>query len=406
MATELLTPLFVSKTKKPGNYPDGGGLYLQVSPSGTKSWTFRYKLGGKSREMGMGKVSTFSLDEVRERARKCRKLVFDGIDPIQARDAERSANRLAASHSKTFRECAAAVIEKKTHELTNAKAIAQWESTLQTYAYPAIGDRSVGSITKHDIVSILEPIWRTKHVTASRLRGRIEAVMTYAKAHDYCSGDNPADWKTLEPILGKPKREAEHHEALRYEEVGAFMVELRNQDGFVARALEFAILTAARADEVRGAMRNEIDFEAKVWKVPAGRMKGRVEHTVPLSDDAIALLKALPQIAGNDHLFPGARATVISTGAMWALLRSMGHADLTVHGFRSTFRDWAGETTAYPREVIEHAMAHKLKDKAEAAYARGTLLEKRRLLMADWATYCSKVRTPGDVVPIGSARVA
>lgn len=386
-----LTAKQIENLSEPGYYNDGEvtGLYLQISKAGTKSWVLRYRFGGKTREMGLGGLADKTLAKARDAAREARTMVADGKDPIEARKAAKR----EAEAQKTFKQCAAFVIEQKSHELTNPKSVEAWTATLDAYVYPHFGERLIGEITKYDVQNALKPIWHSKHESAKRILGRIKAVFDYAKAHDYCSGDNPADWHGAHKhLLGRVDTGDNHHEAMDYRKVGEFMVELRDRAGIIARALEFVILTATRSGEVRGATRDEIDFTAKVWVIPAERMKARKEHRVPLSNQAIALLKSMPKIEGTDLLFPAPYGGELRAASMVEELARMGRKGITAHGFRSTFRDWAGETTAYPREVIEHALAHLLKDKAEAAYARGDLLTKRARLMAEWATYCDQVQ--------------
>ena len=329
------------------------------------------------------------------------------MDPIEQRQAARSVMVAARESALTFETCAKAYIKGKSHEWKNDKHADQWTNTLTTYAYPVIGGAMlVRDVEMSHVLKILEPIWTTKTETASRLRGRIESVLDYATARGYRKGDNPARWRGhLDKILGTPSKVAtvEHHAALPCGEIGAFMVDLRAQPGMGARALEFAILTAARSGEVRGATWSEIDTDAATWTIPAVRMKAGKEQRVPLSDAAVALLEQLPRVKGSEIVFPNNKGGPLSDMTLTAVLRRM-ERKITAHGFRSTFRDWAGETTAYPREVIEHALAHQLKDKAEAAYARGTLFDKRRRLMADWAKYCNTVATGATVTPINSAR--
>ncbi len=275
----------------------------------------------------------------------------------------------------------------KEKELKNIKHIAQWRSSLEQYAFPIIGHLSVNQLNKTHILEVLQPIWLEKNETASRLRGRIETILDYAKAKEFREGDNPAGWKgMLKPLLPEPSKiqKRKHHAALPYAEIADFMKELSKRPGLSARALEFSILTVARSGEVRGATWDEIDFENKIWIVPAERMKARKEHRVPLSTGAIKILQELPRVAGGNLVFPGQQGKQMSDMTLTAVLKRMDRKDLTQHGYRSTFRDWAGETTSYPREVIEHALAHKLKDQAEAAYQRGDLLQKRRLLMEEW----------------------
>lgn len=390
-----------------GYYADGGGLYLQISKFETRSWVFRYSLAGKAREMGLGPYPDVSLKDAREKAAEGRKLLRDGIDPIERRQAARSTMIAARASALTFEQCAAAYIAAKEHEWKNTKHAQQWRNTLATYANPVIGSMLVSDVEQAHILKILEPIWTTKTETAARLRGRLENVLDWARVRGYRKGDNPAKWAGhLDTLLATPRKVAkvEHHAALPYAEAGAFMADLRKQAGMGARALEFAILTAARSGEVRGATWAEIDLDAAVWTIPGERMKAGKEHRIPLSPAAVDLLRALPRSEGG-LVFPGMKERrPLSDMSLTAVLRRMKRGDLTAHGFRSTFRDWAGETTAYPREVIEHALAHQLKDKAEAAYARGSLFDKRRLLMAAWAKYCATVTTAATVLPINGAK--
>lgn len=397
-----LSALAVSKLKADGDYYVGGadGLYLRIVKQ-SRVWCLRLAMGTRINKagktvprrlnMGLGAYQELSLAEARDKAREIRKQIKSGIDPLEAKHARKAAQEAQARKQKTFSECAEAVIEIKSNELKNKKHVAQWRSTLETYAYPIIADKAVSAITKIDLLTILEPIWLTKNETASRLRGRIEAIIDYAKAKEFFEGDNPAAWKgSLKPLLPLPSKvqDKNHHAALAYEEISSFMSELRKKKGISARALEFSILTVSRSGEVRGAEWNEIDLKAKTWTIPAERMKANKEHRVPLSDAAIDLLKALPRIKDNNHVFPAPRAKILSDMSLLAVLKRMGHAGLTQHGFRSTFREWAGEATSHQREVIEHALAHQLADKAEAAYQRGTLWPKRVDLMNDWSTYC------------------
>lgn len=417
-AINRLSATFVSKCAKPGYYGDGNGLWLQVSGNLTKSWSFRFKRGGKLREMGLGALHTVTLAEAREKATEARKTLLAGIDPIEARRAQQAAMRAANAKTMTFTECAAAFIEANRAGWKNDKHAGQWESTLTTYCVPIFGDINVAAVDTGLVLKVLEPIWTTKAETASRLRGRIESVLDWATVRGYRSGDNPARWKGhLDKLLPKRSKVAtvQHHPALAYSRIGAFMAALRGQQGMGARALEFAILTACRSGEVRGATWSEIDLEARRWIIPAGRMKAGKEHVVPLSDAALDLLRRLPRIEGTDAVFPNTKGAALSDMTLTAVIRRMNGDEaptwtdaageaITAHGFRSTFRDWAGETTAYPREVIEHALAHQLRDRAEAAYARGSLLDKRARLMADWATCCAKAQgDAGNVTPIRGA---
>ncbi|MBB1525588.1 integrase arm-type DNA-binding domain-containing protein [Pectobacterium carotovorum subsp. carotovorum] len=400
-----LSGLTVSRLKTEGMYAVGGvdGLYLRVRGQ-SRSWILCVAMGVRVNalgrivprrlNMGLGPYPEVSLAEARDKARERRKQIRDGINPLEEKHAARVQQEKLAYKKRTFAECAEDVIDIKSKELKNKKHIAQWRSTLETYAYPFIGQKAVSEITKTDILAILEPIWLTKNETASRVRSRIENVLDYAKAKEYFDGDNPAAWKgMLKPLLPMPSKvqTKKHHAALPYNEIGIFMEQLRNRVGVSARALEFSILTVARSGEIRGAEWDEIDFEGKMWIIPAERMKARKEHRVPLSDAAVALLKALPRFANNNLVFPAPRGGQLSDMSLLAVLKRLGRDGLTQHGFRSTFRDWAGETTSHPREVIEHALAHQLADKAEAAYQRGTLWPKRVALMDDWTHYCGVI---------------
>jgi integrase len=382
-------------------YPDGGGLYLQVTATTAKSWIFRYQVRGRSREMGLGSLSAVSLADARLKATDCRRQLSDGIDPIEIRNAARQAALVEASKGVTFRECVASYI--KLHEVgwQNAKHAQQWRNTLAAYADPVIGALPVAGVDTGLILKVLEPIWVTKPETASRVRARIEAILDWAKVRGYRTGDNPAKWRGhLDHTLPKQSRvrRVQHHAALPYEAVPEFMVELRKQSGVAARALEFLILTAARTGEVILAGPGELDAAAKIWTIPADRMKARREHRVPLSVRALAALRAVPVSENSAFLFTSGNNRPLSNMAMLALLKRMGREDLTVHGFRSTFRDWAAERTNYPREVAEMALAHTIDNKVEAAYRRGDLFEKRRQLMDAWASYCTTERVSGEVV--------
>lgn len=392
----------VNNLTERGYYADGGGLYFRVSEFDTRSWAFRFTRAGKAREMGLGAYPDVPLKEARERAAEARKLLRDDVDPIERRQAARSTAMAARASALTFEQCAAAYIAAHESAWKNAKHGDQWRNTLATYAYPVVGSMLIREVEQAHVLRILEPIWTTKTETAKRLRGRLESVLDWARARGYRKGDNPAKWRGhLDTLLAAPGKVApvEHHAALPYGEVGAFMADLRQQAGMGARALEFVVLTAARSGEARGATWDEIDMDAAIWTIPAERMKAGKEHRSPLSPEAVALLEALPRIDGSATVFPNTKGAALSDMTLTAVLRRMGRP-VTAHGFRSSFRDWAGETTAYPREVIEHALAHQLKDKAEAAYARGTLFDKRRRLMADWAKYCGTAATTASVTPI------
>ena len=404
-----LTALAVSRAKSRGYYADGGGLYLQVSASGAKSWVFRFKKDGRLREMGLGPTHTITLAEARDRATDCRKQRTLGIDPIDGRHGDRANAKLDAARAMTFRQCAEAYIEAHKPGWSNAKHAAQWPATLATYAYPVFGDLPVQAIDVSLVTKALEPIWNTKTETATRLRGRIEAVLDWATVRGYRQGDNPARWRGhLDKVLPPRAKvqKVQHHTALPYAEIGDFVVALRAQDSTSALALEFLILTAARTGEVIGATWTEIDFAEAVWIVPADRMKAKKEHRVPLPKPALAILQRLYAHCTGDYVFPGAKPKKpLSNMSMLKLLERMDRADLTVHGFRSSFRDWAAERTNFPREVAEHALAHSLPDKVEAAYRRGDLFDKRRKLMKAWANYCGTIETQGVVVSIAGKKL-
>lgn len=407
--TNKLTDRTVRSLKEPGRYGDGLGLWLQIGQEGGKSWLFRYMLDGKARMMGLGRYPDFPLEAARERAMECRRLLKDGKDPLEERNARHALERLARAKTLTFDECTEAYIEANRAGWKNAKHVSQWENTLKTYASPIIGKLHMADIDTDLVLKVLESIWTTKPETASRLRGRIEAVLGWATVRKYRSGDNPAAWRNhLDKVLPAKSAVApvKNHPALSYTEVGAFVTALRSQTGIASRALEFTILAAARTNETIGATWQEFDLKAGIWTIPAERMKAKKEHRIPLSDRAMELIKEMLPLKSSDTgpVFPSPKGKPLSNMALLAVLKRMERTDLTVHGFRSTFRDWAGETTAYPREVIEHALAHQLKDKAEAAYARGTLFEKRRRLMADWAKRCGRANTKVSVIPIRKPR--
>ncbi len=380
---------------KPGRYrdPETRGLYLQVGPTGTRSWLFRFELNKQpERSMGLGAYPDFSLKEARERARAARQLLTDGIDPIEARATARDAKRAEAIHNVTFRQAAKAYIAAHADGWRNGKHRQQWQNTLASYAFPALGERLVSGIDAAAINDAIAPIWQRIPDSAARTKGRIERVIQWIK-----------DGKPLpKPAAAKRVR---HHPAVPYRDIPAFVAELRARDGIAPLALQFLILTAARTSEVIGATWNEIDFEDAVWTVPGARMKAGKLHTVPLTAAAIELLRAVPHEQGNPHIFIGGRSgKPLSNMAMLALMRRT-HPDYVPHGLRSSFRDWAGDMTNFPREVAEAALAHTLKDKTEAAYRRGSALDKRRKLMDAWARYCMSPAPTGEVVvPLRAAR--
>jgi len=401
-----LTALKIGRPLKPGRYPDGGGLYLQVSPTGTKSWFYRFSLHGSRREMGLGSLSAVSLAHARAKASECRRLRQGDVDPIYERNARRQQAALDAAKTTTFKQAAASYIASHKAGWRNAKHASQWENTLATYAEPVLGRLSIQEIDTALVLKVLQPIWKTKPETASRVRGRIEAILDWAKVQGLRQGENPARWRGhldhLLPAKAKVRR-VKHHAALPYAELPDFIAALRDQEGVGAQALEFTILTAARTGETIGALRDEVDTSAKVWTVPADRMKAGREHRVPLTPRALAIARDNADVQNSDYLFPGGKAgKPLSNMAMTEVLRRMGRGGITVHGFRSTFRDWAAERTNFPNEVVEMALAHAVGDKVEAAYRRGDLFEKRRRLMADWAAYCETPATRGrdKVIPM------
>lgn len=380
-------------TATPGKHEDGGGLRLVVSAKGAKKWVLRFTINGKRREMGLGSYPDVGLAEARDKAGECRSLAKSGIDPIQAR-------RTAPSQTPTFTTCAARYVRSHRRGWKNPKHARQWVSTLKTYARPEIGTMRVDLIGTDDILKILAPIWNSKTETAKRLQGRIENILDYAAAHKYRDQMNPARWRGhLDKLLPKPSRvkKVTHHPAMPYADVSDFMGELTANDSTSASALRLLVLTATRTSEVLQAQWDEIDLKAALWTIPADRTKTRQEHRVPLSDTAISILEALPRIEGNPYLFPGARqGRPLSNMALLQLMRGMGYGvggsrgNYVPHGFRSSFRDWSGEVSNFPRDVAEMALAHVIENKVEAAYRRGDLFEKRRKMMQAWADYLRK----------------
>jgi integrase len=398
---DKLTALDVTKKVKPGLYGDGGGLWLQVSPSGSKSWVFRFTIKGKQLVMGLGAVHTVGLSEARVRAKEQRLLLLDGKNPLEARNVARTLDALERARMVTFDQCATSYIAAKRNGWRNAKHAGQWEATLSTYASPVVGALPVAAIDTGLVMKVLAPIWNDKTETAKRLRGRIESILGWATTSGYRQGDNPARWKGhLENLLAAPSKIApvKHHASLPWKDIGAFMKELRQQKGTAARALEFTILTASRSGSVRLATWAEID--GGVWTVPADHMKANKEHHVPLSDAALSLLASLP--CTGDLIFPGAGyGKPLSDMSLTAVLKRM-NLETTVHGFRSTFRMWSGEAVGnnFPRDVCEHALAHQLPDKVEAAYQRGTVFEKRIQLMQAWADYLEQPQAIATVTAL------
>jgi integrase len=410
---DKLTAVKVEKIKKPGTYGDGGRLYLQVKQVNealTKSWIFRFTppSGGLRRDMGLGSFDTYGLAEARELARECRKLVAEGRDPIEERKAARLEKKLDEAKAMTFAACAERYIASHKAGWSNPKHAAQWPATLGTYVYPVFGPLPVQTVDVGLVMKAIEPIWVQKPETAGRVRGRIESILDWATARGYRQGENPARWKGhLENLLPKKSkvRRVEHHAALPYAELPAFMIDLRGQEGIAARALELAILTAGRTGEVIGARWDEVDFDARLWMVPSERMKAGREHRVPLSDAVLAILEDMRAIRHSEFVFPGGRiGRPLSNMGLLMTLRRMGRGDLTTHGFRSCFADWCAERTNFPAELREMALAHTVSDKVEAAYRRGDLYAKRRHLMDAWARFVTTAPAAGKVVAFAAAK--
>jgi integrase len=401
------------RRSKPGTYGDGNGLWLQVSVAKdgkrrNRSWTYRYTVGEKTTEMGLGSLNVLGLKEARELAREYCALRLRGIDPLQHRDAQRAAAAAASMKSITFEAAAHAYIAAHRDEWRSQQHAQEWPASLRRHVFPKLGSLPVATIDTPLVLGALEKVWQTAPETGARLRGRIESILDWAAVSGYRpKGDNPARWNGhLQYLLAAPrKRHVEHLAAMPWREVPAFMTKLRAVDSVAARALEFAILTVVRSGEVRGAVWPEIDLDEAVWVIPAGRTKAAREHRVPLAPGAVQILKEMRRIQhGGQHVFPGA-AGALGESAFRKVLKSLGHGDVTVHGFRSAHRDWSGEATNFPRELCEAALAHATGSRTEAAYRRGDALEKRRKLMGAWSAYCAKVETDaGKVVALARAR--
>jgi integrase len=401
-AVDRLSARSVQSATAPGLYPDGYGLYLKVAPSGSRSWILRYRHAGRRRDMGLGRYPLISLAEARQRAEKQRRVLADGIDPLAEKRSQRAAIAAERAKAMTFGQSADAYIAAHRAGWRGGDSERQWRGSLRDYAHPVIADLPVQSIDVALVMRVLEPIWTTKPETASRIRGRIESVLDWATARGYRQGDNPARWRGhLENLLPKRSkvRKVEHHAALPYSAVAGFVAELRRQEGVATKALEFAILTAARSGEVIGAKWSEFDLNERLWAVPANRMKAAREHRVPLSGAALAILQQMAEIRTGDFVFPGERGR-LSGVSFFRLLRRMGHEGLTTHGFRSSFRDFAAERTNFPREVAELALAHAVGDATERAYQRSDLFAKRRQLSEAWAKFCAAPATAGEVIAI------
>ena len=408
MKKQTLTAKRIARLRKqPGRYRDDKirGLLLVVTGGRNASWQLRYEIRGKERWMGLGSLESFTLAEARERARRARQQLDDGIDPLEVKRADKAARALADAKSLRFEEAATQYFRQHEKGWGNRKHAAQFMSTMSAYVFPVIGKIAVADVDAALVLKCIEPRWGTIPETMSRTRGRIERILDWCRVRGYRSGDNPARWRGfLENALPARQKipKTQHHPALPYTELPAFLAALREHEGIAARALEFAILTAARTGEVVGARWDEVNFSEKTWTVPAARMKAKREHRVPLSGRAIELLRGAYREDGNPYILIGAdKSNSLSDSAMKSLLRRMDRTDITVHGFRSTFRDWAAERTNYPNDVVEQALAHQVGSGVERAYRRGDLFEKRRKLMDAWAAFCaSKPIKTGDLVAL------
>lgn len=380
-----LTVAQVKSIKEPGRYRDSPNLYLQVVPKGTRSWLFQYMINGRTRMMGLGSVADVSLAEARAKRDECRKLLREGVDPL----GHREATKAARPRSITFAEAAEEYLSQRKAAWRNPKTLSAFRAALANHA-KSLAKVPVDAITLDHVTAVLKPIWSSRPVTASKLRGSIERVLGYATAHGYRVGDNPASWSTLQHVFPSPEsvRRTEHHPAMPYAEVPAFMAELREREGIAPRALEFVILTACRTSEALGARWSEVDLKAAVWTVPGDRMKSKRPFRVPLSPPAVALLKAMPREESNPHIFfsPTRYNAGLSNVILLKHLHSL-RSGYSVHGFRSAFRDFASEQTDAPREVAEAALSHALGDATERAYARSDLFDRRRKLMDEWAAF-------------------
>lgn len=398
-----LTAMQVNKNNKPGWYADGMGLYLQVSKTGGKSWVYRYQKKGKEYRHGLGPVSATTLIEARQAAHDCRSLRDKGIDPIEHRKHLLIKRELDSKKGITFKQCAFACIEFQKSGWKNRKHESQWRNTLKTYAYPVMGDVAVRDIDIGMVLNVLEPIWETKTETASRVRQRIEKVLDWASVRQYRIGENPARWsghlEQILPLRSKVQK-VKHFAALPYSDISDYFRKLRKIDTLASKALAFLIVTAARSGEARGATWDEIDLETGVWCIPPNRMKSDRPHRVPLTSEALEILREVKPFGKDNFVFPGlGKDKPISDAAIRKLLKK-SHPELTVHGFRSCFRDWCAEMTNFSHEVAESALAHVIKDKTEAAYRRGDMFVKRRKLMDAWATYCLEGKKVANIIPI------
>lgn len=422
-----LGPLDIKRASHAGGkrntmLPVGGvaGLYLQVTPNGGKTWVLRAALAGKRAEMGLGGFPTVTLAQAREKAREARDKIDQGIDPLAERKAARAALVAAARRGLTFTDAMNRYLDAKMEAFSNAKHKAQWRATLETYAEPELGAMLVQDIQVKDVLRLLQPIWSDRTVTAKRVRGRIEAVLSWATVSGHRTGDNPARWAgNLKELLPAPAKlaKADNHPALTLDDAPAWFAALQAREGFGARALEFAALTAARSGEVRGAVWAEIDLDRALWTIPADRMKVSREHRIPLSPAAVALLRAMPRLDGTEMVFPSSKGGQLSDMTLSATMRRMHETEIEAqrpgfidrvnkrpavpHGLRSTFRDWVAERTHFPGEMAEVALAHKISSAVEAAYRRGDMIEKRRRMMADWSDFLSGAKEAANVVRLG-----
>ena len=403
--TRKLSALEVGRINEPGKHPVGENLYLQVSQSGTKSWLFRYAVKRKTTWMGLGSTKFITLADARARVIDAQRDLLAGIDPLQKKEKQAESERIEGLKRITFDDCASQFLESHRHSWKNAKHVDQWRNTLSTYASPVLGRILVGDVDTTSVCKVLEPIWHSKTETASRVRGRIERVLSWAAVRGYRSHENPARWRGhLDQIL--PKRslvqKPVHFAALPIDELGQFMEKVRACTSISAAALEFAILTATRTSETLEARWSEINFRDRYWLIPSDRMKASKEHKVPLSDRAIEILSKMQVLSQSEFIFPGARpGKPLSNMSLLMLIRQLGY-QVTTHGFRSTFRDWCSECTNFSHEVIEMALAHTIGNKVEAAYRRGDLFEKRRILMEVWANFCMRAPGKGVVVSIAA----
>ena len=402
---ERLTARAAALATAPGMYPDGNGLYLAVARGGSRSWILRYRYDGKRHDAGLGSYPLIGLADARQRANALRRKLADRIDPLAERRTKAAGERVRAMKTRTFRQCVDGYLEAHSAAWRGGRQDAQWRQSLSKYAYPLIGDMPVADIDVSAVLAVLKPMWLTRTETGTRVRERIERVLDAATTAGYRPGEpNPARWRghldTLLPKRSKVQVE-QHHPALPYVEIGAFMAGLRARRGIDARAMEFLILTAARSGEVLKMRWQEIDLKAKVWTIPPEHSKTNREHRVPLSDAAVLLLETLAAISRNDFVFPGSHGPLSRTTFNKLLVGKMGRNEITVHGFRSTFRDWAAERTGFPADVAEMALGHTVNSKVEAAYRRGDLFQKRRQLIDAWAKFCAAPSPSARVISIG-----